>query len=563
MASGACSSYMRGDGLRTNVRIYNTIPDVVKQYSLDKDRIAQIYIDWQSGEKETLLYKTIYDNAKRFACGLMKQGIRKGDIIGIGTDNIQEWMFATVGVQMCGAIPLHFVFQRIDGKDIEDILTVAGDACKAIILPPGKDDVNVSVLEQIFSFGTDKGSISSNALPSMQFAVILSMQHTNDKIFNMSDVMTKEEVELPQLDPDDAAGLFMTSGTTGSSKLVIHSHRNMLIFGHHAQIIYGLDNDKPFNDRSFCWLGGYPQWEFFTGKTRTLVKNISQVPSMAKYLEVVQQILKDGDCNSAFMILPLLQEILRQDYPPFNIHSLVASGQPVPSNVLSVVGKVCTRFASAYGMTEFGIGTWKEVQQQSDFADYEAGFPLPGVEIKVTDGDLCLVDRGEDGEVWVRSSLPILGYWNDPDKTNQMMTKSGWCRTGDVGKMTDQGSLIVKGRISDSMVKIGPRFVSVASIECKLKMHVGISDVVVFSYVDKKQYHCVCCAIKSKGNGLSKSDLDEYLLDKEHRTEANFLKKLELPRSYVFLEDFPRTYSGKVNRKKVAEICKEILLKEN
>ncbi|KAK3094018.1 hypothetical protein FSP39_023003 [Pinctada imbricata] len=560
MASGEARSYMRKDGF---IGIYQTIPDMIKQHSENANFVAQIYFDWQTQTKESLKYSTINDRSKDFARGLIKLGIGKGDVVGIGADNIPEWMFATVGVQMCGAIPLNFVVQRTDGKDVQDIMTVAGDACKAVIIPTGKDDVNVSVVEQLFSFGPGKGQVNSEVLPSVKWAILMSLQHTHDKMLTMTDVMTKDEVTLPLVDPDDVAGLFMTSGTTGSSKLVSHSHSNLLMVGAQFQIIYGPGNNRPFNDRSFCWLGGYPHWEFFTGETRTLIKNVSLIPSMSKYLKVVSEAMKDNHCNTMFTVVPFLQEVLRQDSAPFNIHTVVAGGQPVPSIVASLVGKVCERFVSGYGMTEFGFASLKETTHSSKFADYEAGFPLPGIEIKVADPGQNLTSRNEDGEIWVRPQLHVLGYWNDEGKTNQMLSKSGWCRTDDVGMMTENGSLFAKGRISDSMVKIGPRFVSVASIECMLKNHVDISDVVVFSYIDKMQYHCVCCAVKTKGDGLSKSVLDEYLLDKEHRTEANFLQKLELPRSYVFLEDFPRTFSGKINRKKVAEMCKEILLKED
>ncbi|KAK3109007.1 hypothetical protein FSP39_020943 [Pinctada imbricata] len=138
---------------------------------------------------------------------------------------------------------------------------------------------------------------------------------------------------------------------------------------------------------------------------------------------------------------------------------------------------------------------------------------------------------------------------------------SGWFKTDDSARIEKNGNLIVDGRLSDTRVKIGTRLVSVSSMECKLKRHPAIADVVVFSYQDASHYHCVCCAIVRKPeHELSQPNLDEYMLDNEHHTESNILQKLELPRSYVFLDVFPRTYNGKIDRRKVAEICKERLL---
>ena len=106
---------------------YTTIPEMIRRHSQrNPDSVAHVYIKWQTFEKEYLTFTDIYQYASKFARGLMKIGIDKGDIVALVTEDIPEWTSALVGIQMCGAIPLMFTFNLNDGGDVISILAKAG-----------------------------------------------------------------------------------------------------------------------------------------------------------------------------------------------------------------------------------------------------------------------------------------------------------------------------------------------------------------------------------------------------------------------------------------------------
>ncbi|KAK3093872.1 hypothetical protein FSP39_021301 [Pinctada imbricata] len=566
MAMSSNLSYMTGRQLPSARNFYSTVPEMMKHHSLDQNKVVHIYYDWETGDMEKLTYKTLYDNARKFAKGLLRLGIKKGHLVGLAGENIPEWTYAAVGLQLCGAIPLNFFFNKTDGKDVEGLLKSAGSECKAIIFPPGKSNINLAVVEKIFEEGNERGEVVSETLPSIKLAVILKMHYESERYLDMESVIANvvDQTEFPALDPDDIATIFMTSGSLGIPKLVQHSHRNILIFGHQVRECLGSEAEKIFNDRSFCWIVGFLAWESYTGKTRVIIRNVTSIPSMQVYHDVVKKIVLAENCHSVIMIIPLLQEILNRGTFDWRIPKIVTAGQPVPSTLATLTGKACDCFSVLYGCTEIGCIAEKVAYKPEDFMDYEVGDPVQGVEVKVVDREGNVVECDEEGELYVRSQIRFLGYLNNETKSHAVNSKSGWYKTDDSVKMMKTGRFIVNGRMKDSIAKVGPRFVSLAAIEIQLKKHPGISDVIVFSYIDELHYHCVCCAIISKENTmLSKAELDEYLLDKAHRTEANLMQKLELPRSYAFLKAFPRTFSGKVDRRQVAEMSKQVLFEHS
>ncbi|KAK3093795.1 hypothetical protein FSP39_020348 [Pinctada imbricata] len=556
-------SYTRGDGMDGSINIFNTISETIKRHSKNPQKVAHVYVDWQTGERKVVTFKGIYDRATEIGYGLLEMDIEKGDIVALGTENIPEWMYATIGIQMCGAIPLHFVFNRKDGKDVEDVLKIAGTACKAIIFPPGKDDVNLSVVEKICKPGFQKGNVVSETIESIKWAALMSMYKSNDVYPCMSDIIKKghsTERCFPRTDPDDVMGLLMTSGSSGVPKLVPVSHRNMLTNGYHLQYCYGLSSEISLNDRPFCWNLGYPSWEIFTGSTRVIVQGVTEIQSMPEYFEVVKKIIKSEKCNAALLITPILHEFLSKSPNDIHLDTVFTGGQSVPAKFADLTKSICNRFVNGYGCTEIGGLALKEVYRSTEYLDSEVGVPFEGVEIKVVDAEENLVKCGDEGQLMVRSPNQFLGYWNNAEKTDEVYSKSRWYKTGDLSQLTTNGSLIVTGRISDSMIKIGPRFVSTTTLETKLNNHPAIEDAIVIPLVDEMRDHSVCCAIVArKGKTLTKEMIDDYLLDLENRTEQNFLQTVELPKNYVFLDTFPCTARGKFDRKKIMEICKNEL----
>ena len=203
---------------------YATIPEMILQHSKsDPESVAQVYINWETFEKETLTYTDIYVQSDRFARGLNNLGIQKGDIVALETDNTPECMTALIGVQMTGAIPLMFLFGLKDGSDVVALLDKVGDRCKAIAFTDGKHGDNIAIVNNILKCSTERGRIERSSVSSLTWSILIS-NHTCDNHLSIDDIsnMGSPGALLPKIDPDDTAIIFMTSGSMGTPLWLYH-----------------------------------------------------------------------------------------------------------------------------------------------------------------------------------------------------------------------------------------------------------------------------------------------------------------------------------------------------
>ena len=256
MASSDEYSYIRGKG-EVNVP-FLTIPDMIRRHAeQNPTAMAQIYINWETFEKENLTFASIYSSGTKFAKGLKALGISKGDIVAIGTNNCPEWITVHIGAQMCGAISLFFTFSMKDGSDIKSLFARVGNDCKAVIFPPGKNDDNIPITKKLFTKIPGKGKFTSTVLPKLECLIMMSEASSPD-FLDMSDVYeigTSTE-GLPCVDPEDPAAIFMTSGTTGTPKMFSHTHYSLLLTGYYMADVYGDAVGPYYNDRPFQWHAG-------------------------------------------------------------------------------------------------------------------------------------------------------------------------------------------------------------------------------------------------------------------------------------------------------------------
>ena len=249
-------SYIRGNG-GYDVP-FLTIPEMIKRHAEQtRNAVAQMYINWETLEKECLTFTTIYDSGTKFAKGLKALGVSKGDIIAIGTSNCSEWIIAHVGALLCGAVSLFFAFNKKDGSDVESLLARVGDNCKAVVFPPGQNNENITIAKKLFTKDEVKGKYTSTVVQNLEGLILMSAVSSRE-FLNMQDVY---EIGIstngfPHVDPEDQAAIFMTSGTMGQPKMIPHTHYSLLMSG-----LYVVDTicdaiGPLFNDRPFQWQAG-------------------------------------------------------------------------------------------------------------------------------------------------------------------------------------------------------------------------------------------------------------------------------------------------------------------
>ena len=230
---------------------YTTIPEMILRHSQRNPKsVVQVYVDWETFDKEYLTFTDLYKSSSNFARGLVHLGIQKGDILALGADNSREWITAVVGIQMCGAIPLMFNFKLQDGSDIESTMTKVGNKCKGIVFPRGRTDKNVAIVKNILK------NWEKNA--SLKLTISMSFDAHDDHL-SMSEIckMDKLETSLPPIDPEDVGAIFQTSGSTGDPKLIPHTHLSILTAGFYLSRAYGNHSSILFNDRTCSWIGGW------------------------------------------------------------------------------------------------------------------------------------------------------------------------------------------------------------------------------------------------------------------------------------------------------------------
>ena len=267
--------------------------------------------------------------------------------------------------------------------------------------------------------------------------------------------------------------------------------------------------------------------------------------------------LKDESYESAIIITGVLNRLLNDENTKWRFQNVVVGGAPVPRMLTKTGSGKCQRFAIGYGASEVSFATCGVIDNNKEYMDYDAGMPLPGVELKVVNSEGKLLKKGERGELYIRSPVRFPGYMNEPEKTAEAMTSSGWYKSGDSAIMTRDGHLIVDGRVSDSVVKTedGLGFISVALMEERLCQHPDVHDALVVVVTDEDRFQRVCYAIvPEQGANITQDQLIQYFLDPNNRTNDLYCM-IMLPKHFVFLDSFPRSYSGKVDRKKLAEIC--------
>ncbi|KAK3106622.1 hypothetical protein FSP39_023869 [Pinctada imbricata] len=556
-------SYIRGQG-SPDVP-YIDIPSLMKLHAeRTPDAVMQIAVDWETFEKETLTFSELYNCSMKLAKGLHHVGVKKGDIVALGTDNTPEWMVSMIGAMMCGASCLLFPFNRKDGKDVASALSKIGERCKIMIFPPGKNDVYLPIVENIFKGGSVKGNVYCETSESLEKAIIMNRRSsTSSKYLTVGDVMEMNEGSWvqPQIDPENTAVILMTSGSTGTPKLIPHSHLSLLMTGFQFSIGYGVSKGKLLNDRIFSWIGGFPCWEITTGGTRVYLKHVAAIPSIDMYLDAIQHVFTKENIDGSLLMPRAISQIAERNLKTWNLKNVSIGGRPVSFAVVKYLLPLCRKLFVLYGSTEVCMNTYFPCEKDMEYPDFICGKPFPGVEVKVVDKDGVLLKRGTRGEAYVRSVVRFNGYLKDEERTSAVLDMNGWYRMGDSTIMTVDGNIIVEGRIADSLIESGDRLLSasVSYIESHLIQNRLIKDVEVLTVNDRNNLTRICCAIIwEEGTRMTDEELEEYLMDSK-QYNVTLYSRLDADIKFFSFENFPKTHNGKVDRKEVSMQCQKHL----
>jgi fatty-acyl-CoA synthase len=264
------------------------------------------------------------------------------------------------------------------------------------------------------------------------------------------------------------------------------------------------------------------------------------------------------NCTALYGVPTMFIGMLSLDnFDSFKLTSLrtgIMAGSLCPVEVMTQVIKKMNmkQITVAYGMTELCPCSNQTLMTDSfERRVSTVGVSHPHVEGKIVDENNRIVKRGEIGEYCARGYNVMLGYWNDPEVTSQAIDEARWMHTGDLATMDEEGYVTVVGRSKDMLIRGGENIYP-KEIEDFLYKHESISEVQVIGVPDEKYGEEVCAWIKLVENcALSEEEVKDYCRDE--------IAHYKVPRYIKFVDDYPMTVTGKIQKFVMRDQMKEEL----
>src|SRR5215204_3675039 len=364
------------------------------------------------------------------------------------------------------------------------------------------------------------------------------------------------EIAWPALDFDDPINIQYTSGTTGSPKGATLSHHNILNNGFFVGEFCGYTEP----DRVCIPVPFYHCFGMVMGNLGCVTHGACMVvPAPAFEPGATLEAVAEERCTSLYGVPTMfIAELEHPDFDDFDLDSLrtgIMAGSPCPEEVMRrVIERMHMEGVTiCYGMTETSpVSTQTAADDELARRVGTVGRVHPHVEVKIVDPETgAIVPRGETGELCTRGYSVMLGYWDDPERTAEAIDAARWMHTGDLATMDDEGYVRIVGRSKDMIIRGGEN-VYPREIEEFLYSHDAISDAAVYGVPDPRYGEAgMVSVILREGASLTEEELRAYC---EGR-----IAHYKVPRHVVFVDEFPMTVTGKIQKYKMRDAAVEEL----
>ena len=490
-------------------------------------------------------YRQIHQRASALARALERLGVKKGDRVGTLCWNHHQHLEVYVGVPAFGAV-VHTLNLRLHPSEIGYIARHGGD--KVVV-------VDRSLLPLFEKFRADVPSIEHVIVVGDDGPVDASMLDYDALVAAESD----EPYPWPALDENDACMICYTSGTTGNPKGVVYSHRSMVLHALVTTMFDAMgvregDTIMPVVPMFHAAAWGLPFSALATGAKLVFPGPKLDPLSLLELMEGEKVTLAAGVPTIWIGILALLD----QDPKKFDLHrvrSMLIGGSAAPASMIEGFEKRHgLHVTHAWGMTETSpMGSIAHVR--SDAADApeaeklamraSQGTPVTFVELRHVgeSGEILPRDGKSMGELHVRGPFVCASYMNDEDPDR--FTDDGWFKTGDVVTLDPRGYIRIADRSKD-VVKSGGEWISSVALENALMSHPCVLEAAVFAgHHEKWSERPIAAVVLKPGKEATHEELVAHL--------APQFAKFWLPDAVVFIEQIPRTSTGKFLKSKLRE----------
>lgn len=493
---------------------------------------------------EAWTYSQFGERVNRLSQGLLSLGIEKGDRVAILHRNCHRYLEAYYGVMQIGAVlvPMNY---RLSPREWLYIIEDSG--AKALIAERQFHDALESVADSMSDWcriiWAGHGEIGpGGALWEGDYEELLTG--------------ARDSAPAPiEIDGDDIAQIYYTSGTTGRGKGVMLSHRNVYVHALGTIAEFKLDDCDVWIHAAplFHLADGWATWSI------TWVGGVHMLVSEFRERAVLESIEREG-VTITNLVPTMLNALVNYPqvarYDCSSLRLLLSGGAPIAQKTVErVMETFGCDYAQTYGMTETSpyltVSLLKQhlrelsEQEQMRFRA-STGRPFVTIELRVVNeaGEDVKPDGREIGEIIVRGDSVTTGYWNLPQLTEEAF-EDGWLRTGDMAVMDQEGYVTIVDRKKDMIITGGENVGSI-EVENVLYSHPAVLEAAVIGVPDEKWGEAVKAnVVIRQGEQASEEEVIQFCKERMARFKA--------PKSVDFLDELPKTGSGKISKKALRE----------
>ncbi len=514
-----------------------------------------------------LNYRAFLERVDEAARGLLALGIRPHEHVAVWATNVPEWVVLQFATARIGAVlvtinpayrpfELKYVLNQCDAAALflvdryksSDYFAMLGEVCPALA-------------------GWAPGNLSSADFPHLRWLVRLRGEGLPASISWDEMCQRGRDIEpaaiaaaAADLKSTDAINIQYTSGTTGFPKAATLSHRNLLLNTFYVGECLKLTD----RDRICIPVPFYHCFGCVLGTICAVVYGAAMIIPAESFDPAATLAAVEAERATTLYGVPtmFIAELHDASRPGRDLSSLrtgIMAGSPCPIETMrAVVSDLgCREITIGYGQTEASpIITQTRTDDPLEMRVETVGRPIPGVEVRVVDPATGQpLGDNEQGELCTRGHVVMLGYYKNPEATRAAIDADGWLHTGDLALRLPNGYYKITGRIKDMVIRGGENIYP-REIEEFLFTHPAVEQASVVGLPDVKYGEELCAWIKLKQGAVAD--------DQEIRAFCRSkLAHFKVPRYVRFVDRFPQTVTGKIQKFKIREqMCQELGLAE-
>ena len=509
-------------------------------------------------------WQQLADSVDQHARALLALGLKTGDRLGIWAPNCAQWCIAQFATAKIGVILVN-INPAYRTSELEYVLKQSG--CQWLICAGAfkTSDYHAMLAELLPDLGNyAPGQLHSERLPELRGLISLDAAPPAgflpwDQLAALAPQVTPADYLARQqsLQFDQPVNIQYTSGTTGFPKGATLSHYNILNNGYMVGESLGLTEQ----DRMVIPVPLYHCFGMVMGNLGCVTHGTTMIyPNDAFDPVLTLGTVAEERATALYgvptMFIAMLDHPQRSGFDLSSLRTGIMAGATCPIEVMRrVIDQMhMSEVQIAYGMTETSpVSLQTGPDDDLELRVTTVGRTQPQLESKIVDEQGCIVPRGQIGELCTRGYSVMLGYWGNPAATSEAIDPAGWMHTGDLATMNEAGYVCIAGRNKDMIIRGGENIYP-RELEEFFFTHPAVADVQVIGIPDDRFGEEIVAWIKfHPGHSASEIELQQWCKSR--------IAHFKTPRYFRFVDEFPMTVTGKVQKFRMREISIEELSK--